>query len=163
MHSLFNNFTCHALLGLVRREFDFTHSWFDSTFEVYIPNLWLPRSPCMQNHSQRPQSHSFEHYQTQSRLMDKLELRFTLNPASQIACPSWKFRCNNGYQCIHRGHLCDGWSYCADGSDEWNCSMYNYHTFTCINKFLNFLSLQIYGAGGSRGGQEGKGAGEGVR
>ncbi|XP_028394866.1 deleted in malignant brain tumors 1 protein-like [Dendronephthya gigantea] len=41
--------------------------------------------------------------------------------ASQVTCPFWKFRCNNGYQCIHQFHLCDGWAYCADGSDEWNC------------------------------------------
>ncbi|XP_028394864.1 antigen WC1.1-like [Dendronephthya gigantea] len=43
--------------------------------------------------------------------------------ASQTICRYWEFRCNNGYQCIHRYYLCNGWRECSDGSDEWswNC------------------------------------------
>ncbi|XP_028394860.1 ZP domain-containing protein-like [Dendronephthya gigantea] len=46
--------------------------------------------------------------------------------ASQITCWYWQFRCNNGYQCIDRYYLCNGWRECSDGSDEWswNCGMH---------------------------------------
>ncbi|CAB4016122.1 deleted in malignant brain tumors 1 [Paramuricea clavata] len=40
--------------------------------------------------------------------------------ATQISCPSWQFRCNNG-QCISFSNQCDGYWECSDGSDEWYC------------------------------------------
>ena len=48
--------------------------------------------------------------------------------ASQTICHYWEFRCGNGYQCVQRYLLCNGWRDCSDGSDEWsvNCGMYSY-------------------------------------
>ena len=45
--------------------------------------------------------------------------------ASQTVCPYWQFRCYNGYECVDRYSVCNGWNECSDGSDEWywNCGM----------------------------------------
>ena len=51
---------------------------------------------------------------------------FSFYSASQTVCSYWwQFRCDNGYECVDRNSLCNGWYDCSDGSDEWhwNCGM----------------------------------------
>ena len=41
-----------------------------------------------------------------------------------VSCGSNKFECNNYHwwkQCIDEKHRCDGYSHCADQSDETDC------------------------------------------
>jgi hypothetical protein len=49
---------------------------------------------------------------------------FLLYKATASVCPTWEFRCDNGYQCVNHSYHCDGLRHCSDGSDEWYCGMY---------------------------------------
>jgi len=50
----------------------------------------------------------------------------TCSPSNDKDCPQIcqnnEFRCQTNQTCISRNLLCDGWSHCADGSDEVNCT-----------------------------------------
>jgi len=37
------------------------------------------------------------------------------------------FRCESSGACINQAKICDGVEHCSDGSDETNCSMYEWH------------------------------------
>ena len=46
-------------------------------------------------------------------------------------CVSYKFKCNNGYQCIDDDNVCDGEEDCSDGSDENGCNTGKLASTTC--------------------------------
>uniref|UniRef100_A0A8C7MLV7 Membrane frizzled-related protein n=1 Tax=Oncorhynchus kisutch TaxID=8019 RepID=A0A8C7MLV7_ONCKI len=48
---------------------------------------------------------------------------------SERTCSPTQFACSSG-ECLHQEWLCDGWTDCADGTDEHNCDNSTYPTFS---------------------------------